>query len=92
MHIESTSQESPYRTGTLKGLTLADIQRMLSAVEPDSRPTADRKVSITWRFIAIGKTCGIWNYRRSHEMRGELSTFGPDEIFQTLFGKAYWPI
>ena len=92
MHIESTSQESPYRTGTLTGLTLADIQRMLSDIEPDSRPTADRKVSITWRFLANGKPCGIWNYRRSHEMRGELSTFGPDEILRALFGKAYSPI
>ena len=92
MHIESITQESPYRTGTLKGLSLPDIQRMLPDIEPDSRPTADRKVSITWRFLANGKPCGIWEYRRSHEMRGELSTFGPDEIFQTLFGKAYSPI
>ena len=92
MHIESTTQESPYRTGTLKGLTLADIQRMLSYIEPDSSPTADRKVSITWRFLANGKPCGIWNYRRNHEMRGELSTFGPDEIFQVLFGNTYSPI
>ena len=92
MQIESTSQESPYRTGTLKELTLADIQRILAGIEPDSRPTADRKVSITWRFLADGKPCGIWNYRRSHEMSGELSTFGPDEIFQTFFGNAYSPI
>lgn len=70
MHIESTSQESPYRTGTLKGLTLADIQRTLSDIEPDSRPTADRKTSITWRFLANGKPCGIWNYRRNYEKLG----------------------
>lgn len=41
------------------------------------------------RFLADEKACGIWNYRQSYEVRGELSTFGPDEIFRTLFGEAY---
>ena len=89
MQIESTSQESPYRTGTLKGLTLAEIQNILPDISPDTRPSSDRKVRIAWRFLANGKPCGIWNYRTSHEVLGELSTFGPDGIFDTLFGKAY---
>ena len=89
MQIESTTQEPPHRTGTLKGLTFTEIQQMLPDISPDTRPSADRKVTIMWRFLANGKSCGIWNYRRSHEVLGELSTFGPDEIFHALFGKAY---
>ena len=91
MHIESTSHEPPYRTGTLKGLTLAEIQAMLPDIQPDTRPSADLKVTIMWRFFANAKPCGIWNYRWSYEVRGELSTFGPDGVFDTFFGKAYAP-
>ncbi len=91
MQIESISHEPPYRTGSLKGLTLSEIQEMLPNVQPDTRPSADRKVTIMWRFIANGELCGIWNYRRSYEVLGELSTFGPDTVFESLFAKAYEP-
>jgi len=91
MHIESSLHEPPYRTGTLKGLTLSEIQEMLPGIQPDTRPSADRKVTIMWRFSANAKPFGIWNYRRSYEVRGELSTFGPDGVFITLFGNAYAP-
>jgi hypothetical protein len=91
MHIESISHEPPYRTGTLKGLTLTEIQEMLPDIQPDTRPSADRKVTILWRFLADDKPCGIWNYRRGYEVLGELSTFGPDGVFDRLFGKAYAP-
>lgn len=89
MQIEFTSQEPPYRTGTLRGLTLAEIQQVLPDIKPDPRPSANGKVTIMWRFLANGKPCGIWDYRGSHEVRGELSTFGPDEAFAALFGHAY---
>lgn len=89
MQIESTSHESPYRTGTLKGLTIFEVQKMLPDIAPDTRASGDRKVTIAWRFLANGEPCGIWNYRRSHEILSELSTFGPDEVFTALFGKAY---
>lgn len=92
MHIESTSQEPPYRTGTLNGLTLAEIQRMLPHISPDTRPSADRKVTIIWRFLANGTPCGIWNYRKSPETLSELSTFGPDEVFNILFRQGYAPL
>ncbi|MEO6750847.1 MAG: hypothetical protein ABIZ04_02810 [Opitutus sp.] len=92
MQIESTTREPPYRTGTLKGLTFMEIQQMLPDISPDTRPSADRKVTITWRFLADGNPCGIWNYRRSHEVLGELSTFGPDGVFNTLFERAYTPL
>jgi hypothetical protein len=89
MQIEFTAQEPPYRTGTLTGLTHSEIQQMLPDIQPDTRPSADRKVSIAWRFLADGKPCGIWDYRQSYELRGELSTFGPDEVFTALFNHAY---
>ena len=91
MHIESSLHEPPYRTGTLKGLTLSEIQKILPGIQPNTRPSADRKVTIMWRFSANAKPCGIWNYRQSYEVRGELSTFGPDVIFDMLFGNAYAP-
>jgi len=65
---------------------------MLDDIQPDTRPSADRKMTVTWRFLADGKPCGIWDYRKSYEARGELSTFGPDESFTELFGKAYTPL
>jgi len=92
MQIESTDQEPPYRTGTLKGLTLSEIQQALPGIEPDTRPSADRKVTLMWRFLADGQPCGLWNYRMTLETRGELSTFGPDGILTTLFGQAYAPL
>ena len=91
MQIESTHQEPPYRTGTLKGLTLIEIQQVLAGIQPDTRPSADRKVTLMWRFRIDGQPFGIWNYRTSYEVRDELSTFGPDEIVTTLFGRAYRP-
>ena len=92
MQIESTCQEPPYRTGTLKELTLSAIQQMLPGVQPDTRPSADGKVTIMWRFFADGEPCGIWSYRTSFEVRHELSTFGSDEVLATLFGDAYSPL
>ena len=92
MQIESTCQEPPYRTGTLKELTFSAVQQMLPGVQPDTLPSANGKVTMMWRFLADGKPCGIWNYRTSYEMRRELSTFGPDEILATLFGEAYAPL
>jgi hypothetical protein len=89
MQIESTREEPRYRSGTLKGLTLADIQRALPEIAQDNRPSADRKVTLTWRFLADGIPCAVWDYRRSYEIRRELSTFGPDRIFAELFGPAY---
>jgi len=89
MQIESTSHESPYRTGTLKGLTLSEVQKMLPDISPDTRTSCDRKATITWRFLADGKLCGIWNYRKSYEVLNELSTYGPDEVFTAIFNQAY---
>jgi hypothetical protein len=89
MQIGSTVQEPPYRTGTLTGLTLAEIQQRLTDIPPDTRPSAGRKVTTTWRFLGNGQPCGIWDYRKSYDLRGELSTFGPDEVFTALFGHAY---
>ena len=89
MEIIQTSEEPRYRCGTVKGLTLSEIQQALPDVAPDTRPSGDRKTAITWRFMADGIPCGIWDYRNSYEFRRELSTFGPDRIFSELFGVAY---
>lgn len=46
------------------------------------------KVKYSWGFKADGKRCGIWDYKGS-EKWGEFSTYGPDEVFKTLFGDNY---
>ena len=92
MQIESTTQAPLHRTGTLKGLMFTAIQQMLPDISPDTRPSADRKITIMWRFLANGKPCGIWNYRKSYEVLDELSAFGPDEVFNTLFEQTYSPL
>lgn len=89
MQIQYTSEESPYRTGTLRGLTISEIEQKLAGIKPDSRCTADQKVSLSWRFLADGRLCGIWDYRRSYRLRGELSTYGDNKVFAELFGSAY---
>lgn len=89
MEIIQTSEEPRYRSGTVKGLTLAEVQQALPDVAQDNRPSGDRKTTVTWRFKADGVPCAIWDYRRSYELRRELSTFGPDRIFTDLFGEAY---
>ena len=86
MQIAFTSEEPPYRTGTLTGLTRLEVQRMLPGIQPDTRPSANHKISLMWRFLAAGKLCGV---RPGYELRSEFSTFGPDAAFETLFGKAY---
>jgi hypothetical protein len=89
MQIEFTAQEPPYRTGTLMGLTHFEVQRLLPEIQPDTRTSANHKITLMWRFLADGKHCGVWNYRHGYELRGEFSTFGPDAAFETLFGNAY---
>jgi hypothetical protein len=89
MQIEFTVQEPSYRTGTLTGVTQSQVQSTLPGIQPDTRTSADRKLTLIWRFLVDGKPCGIWNYRHAYELRGEFSTFGPDAAFETLFGKAY---
>jgi len=89
MQIEFTCEEPPYRTGTLTGLTRLEVQRMLPGIQPDTRPSANHKISLMWRFLADGIPCGIWNYRQGYELRREYSTFGPEAAFETLFGNAY---
>jgi hypothetical protein len=91
MHLEYTSNVAPYRTGTIKGLSLAKIRTTLSEIAPDTRLSHDKKTTIAWRFLANGELCGIWDYKRDYEVLGELSTFGPDAIFTELFGKSYSP-
>lgn len=61
MQIEFTVQEPPYRTGTLTGLTHFEVQRLLPGIQPDTRTSANHKVTLMWRFLVDGKLCGVWN-------------------------------
>jgi hypothetical protein len=84
MLIQPSNEFAPYRTGTLTGISKGQI---LSAI-PDATfldtPTADKKVTMEWAFLANGQLCGIWDYRGAR-----FSTYGPAQVFETLFGEAY---
>ena len=49
-------------------------------------PTSAGKITDEWRFTVNGRLCGVWNYRRSYELRGEFSAYGPRALLTAVFG------
>ena len=75
-----------HKTGRLSpSLTVEEITIALS-VEPDAEVSSDGKVTKEWQFVADGRECAIWDYKGA-----KWSTFGPDAVFEQLFGQAYQP-
>ena len=87
MKIEPcTEWFSTHRTGTLLDIKVSTINDILG-FEPNVEDDVDKVVN-SWRFTADGEQCGIWDYKGSHAY-GQFSTFGPDEVFEKLFGTNY---
>lgn len=84
MLIQPSNEFAPCRTGTLTGISKKQIFAALPDATFRDTPTADKKVTMEWAFLANGELCGIWDYRG-----GRFSTYGPGGIFRILFGKAY---
>jgi len=75
-----------HRTGTLYDINVATISEILGfAPNVDDDPY---KVVNSWAFEVDGIPCAIWDYKGSHH-HGQFSTFGPQDIFDELFGSHY---
>ena len=87
MNIQPVDQLGSHRTGSLRGITVAEIREVLGfAPNCDDDPS---KVVNSWGFTVDGEHCGIWDYKGSHRI-GEFSTFGPHEVLSKLFGARYF--
>lgn len=87
MKIQPNAQVRSYRTGTLRGITVGEIQEVLGfAPNCEDDPS---KVVNSWGFTVDGRPCAIWDYKGSHRI-GEFSTFGPADVFDKLFGARYF--
>lgn len=77
---------SSHRTGTLYDINVSTINSILG-FEGDSADDPD-KVENSWKFTVDGIRCAIWDYKGSQRF-GQFSTFGPNEVFEKLFGTNY---
>jgi len=74
------------RTGTLRNITVAQINKVLG-FKPNCEDDPD-KVKHSWGFFANGQHCGVWDYKGSQKWK-QFSTDGPDEVMKKLFGANY---
>jgi len=75
-----------HRTGSLYDINVSTINRILG-FEPNQDDDPDKVVN-SWGFIVDGEKCAVWDYKGSHEF-GQFSTYGPNEVFEKLFGTNY---
>jgi hypothetical protein len=87
MYIEKHNEPGSYRTGAIVGLTVAQINEILG-FKPNVFDDPD-KVKYSWGFKADGEVCGIWDYKSYNTTPTYFSTYGPDWVFEKLFGKYY---
>ena len=79
MKIVAVNCPGDYRTGKLSDeLSPIAITEILG-FEPNVDDDPD-KVENSWGFTVDGVRCAIWDYKGC-----QWSTFGPAEIFETLF-------
>ena len=76
-----------HRTGTLNDMTAAKIAEVLGH-KNNFGPSGDGKVTMEWLFYADDEECAIWDYKGSAQDE-QFSCYGPDEIFESLFGYNY---
>lgn len=86
MDIVPVDIPGAHQTGTLYDINVSTISNILG-FEPNVEDDP-MKVKNSWGFKVDGKLCGIWDYKGS-EKYGQFSTFGPDEVFEKLFGSNY---
>ena len=86
MQITPTDQPGDSRTGSLSGITAAQINEILG-FKPNVKDDP-YKVKYSWGFHVDGVRCGVWDYKGSGE-HGMFSTFGPSSALRSLFGDNY---
>lgn len=84
LKIKPVNEAGDHRTGTLTGITAAEIAIILGF----KANVQDDQVKYSWGFTCGKDRCGIWDYYQSYRYKS-FSTFGPGEIFKTLFGNRY---
>jgi len=83
MKIEPNDEPGGSRTGTLRGVSVEEINNILG-FKPNVKDDPSKVVN-SWGFLADGVPCGIWDYKGSHKA-GQFSTDGPAAVFKSLFG------
>ncbi len=86
MKIVPLSSVMSSRTGTLRGLTKEQIDKVLG-FEPNVQDDPVKVVN-SWGFRVARKQFAIWDYKGSHQYN-EWSTFGDAAVLTALFGEAY---
>ena len=83
----------PSKTGTLKGITIQEITKILG-MTPNVEDDLEKVVN-SWSFNAFPDDdkpgwyrCAIWDYKGSHHS-GYFSTYGESDVFKFLFGDRY---
>jgi hypothetical protein len=82
MKITPVNKTGDHRTGSLTGLNVADVTRILGFA-PNCEDDPD-KVENSWGFEVDGVLCGVWDYKGSM-----FSTFGPADTLRKVFGANY---
>ena len=90
MKIEMVNIAGRYKQGSLKNLTVEEIEYVLGRPNIKDDPY---KVSHSWGFMVtmdsgVTHACGIWSYKGS-EKYNEWSYCGPQFVFDALFGKQH---
>lgn len=73
-------------TGTIKGLSAAQISKILGMKPTDVNP--HEKTVNEWKFTADCAQFAIWDYRGSEKQK-EYSTYGSSTVLAQLFGSHY---
>ncbi len=84
--VEDLTRVATHRTGTLRDITVAEINEKLGFtpnIEDDPY-----KVVNSWQFRAGGNVCAVWDYKGSHKY-GSFSTYGDATTLRKIFGKHY---
>jgi hypothetical protein len=77
-----------HRTGTVRGLTKQDIDRILG-FEPNVDDD-EFKVKYSWGFTVNGVKCAVWDWKGSYTVN-QFSAFGPDNVLREVFSNCYKP-
>jgi hypothetical protein len=86
MKIKPFNKVGGCRQGLLKNITVSEISQILG-FGPNCKDDPYKVVN-SWGFKVDGIHCGIWDYKGSHKFK-QFSTYGPDLVFETIFGEHY---
>ena len=86
LKIVPVADVSSWKTGSIFGLTKADIDRILGFKPNGLRD--EYKSEYGWEFNINGSDCAIWDWKGSHKL-SQWSAYGPDHLLREVFGSHY---